>query len=91
MLCVLFRRRMTRSSLSERDRLKIITYRYDFKYSQRDIAKKIKCSQRAVAYILSQHKKHHDSPQSHLRARKQKLSSTQQNHLKRVSSEKITI
>src|SRR6185312_16842671 len=84
---VLLRRNMGRSGLSERDRLKIITYRYDFQYSQREIAKKIKCSQRAVAYILKQHIHHHDSPQFHLRGRKKKLSATQQNHLKNIIRE----
>ena len=73
--------------LSERERLKIITYRYDFHLTQRQIAKKVKCSQQTVCQVLKKHKQHHDSSQFHLSGRHKKLSSTQINHLKNIIRE----
>lgn len=72
------------SRLSERERIKIITYRYDFHLTQRQIAKKLKCSQQTVCKVLEKHKHHQDFPQFHRSGRKKKLSSTQQNHLKNI-------
>ena len=84
-MCV--RSEMRGQDLSPRERIKIITYRCDFHYSQREIARRLKCSQSTVSYILKQHLRHKDSPQYHLRGRKKKLSSSQQNHLKNIIRE----
>lgn len=78
---------MRKPNLSERERVKIITYRYDFHYSQRKIAQILKCSQSTVSDILKKHKHHIDSPQYHLRGRKNKLSSKQEIHLKNIIRE----
>ena len=78
---------MRRANLSQRDRVRIITYRYDFHLSERKIAKKLKCSPSTAHRILVQHKRHHDSPQYYLRGRKKKLSSKQENHLKNIIRE----
>ena len=75
---------MRGARLSQRERIKIITYRYDFHYTQRQIARKLKCSLSTVNYALKQHKQHHDSPQFFLSGRKKKLSPSQQNHLKNI-------
>ena len=64
---------MRRQSITERERVKIITLRYDFKFSQRQIARKLKIPRTSIEYhMLSQHKQHHDSPRYHLRGRKNK-------------------
>ena len=78
---------MRKPNLTERERVKIITYRYDFHYSQSEIAQKLKCNQSTISKVLKKHKHHIDSPQYHLRGRKKKLTSTQQNHLKNIIRE----
>jgi transposase len=78
---------MRKPNLTERERVKIITYRYDFHYSQRKIAQILKCSHSSVNDVLKKHKHHIDSPQYHLRGRKKKLSPSQQNHLKNIIRE----
>jgi transposase/transcriptional regulator with XRE-family HTH domain len=78
--------------LSERDRLKIINYRYDLHYSQRKIAQKLHCNQSTVSRILRQHAQHHDSPQYHLRGRRKVFNRIMFNHLKNIirSNDNIT-
>jgi transposase len=75
---------MRSPNLTERERLKIISYRFDFHLSERDIAKKIKCSPSTVHRVLVQHQHHHDSPQYHLRGCNKKLSPSQLNHVKNI-------
>jgi transposase len=75
---------MRRKNFTERERSKIIALRYDCHFSQRHIARKLKCSQSSVNYVLNQHRHHIDSPQYYRSGRKKKLSSSQQNHLKNI-------
>jgi putative transposase len=75
------------SRLSERERLQIITYRYDFHLTHRQIAKKVKCSHQTVSKVLEKHKHHQDTPQFHRSGRKKKLTKSQQNHLKNIIRE----
>lgn len=84
MMCFVLCVRMRSPRLTERDRVKIITLRYDFHRTQRAIAQQVKCSLSSVNYALQQHKQHHDTPRHHLAGRKKKLSPSQQNHLKNI-------
>ena len=86
-LCVCCCSSMRATRLSERERVKIITYRYDFHYSQSKIARLLKCSQATISKVLKKHKHHKDLPQFHLSGQKKKLSPSQENHLKNVIRE----
>lgn len=80
-VCWLFDSEMHRPRLSERERQKIIIYRYDFHRSYPYIARKMKCSLSTIHNICSQHKQHVDSAALVHHGRKKALSSSMFKHM----------
>lgn len=75
---------MTRSRLSEHNRMKIIFFHSEMHLSQSNIARKMKCSQSTVSKVLKQHRQHHNYTKASHHGRKQKLTTTHQKHLNRL-------